>query len=121
MTQQIDDNGAIDSTRDTPLALENLFGLLELISEQGSGGLGQFIPLEEMFVLKKTFPVDKVIIAQDSLGRFINKIQPGAYKSLTKVDFKALDACSLQPIGVYGSQQSVVSFFLDFGIVDDEQ
>ena len=65
--------------------------------------------------------VDKIIIAQDSLGRFINKIQPGAYKSLTKVDFKSLDARLLQPIGVYGSRQSIVSFFLNFGIVDSEQ
>jgi len=69
----------------------------------------------------RQFLVDKIIIAQDSLGRFINKIQPGAYKSLTKVDFKALDTGFLQPIGVYGSQESIVSFFLDFGIVDDEQ
>ena len=101
---------------------QNLFCLLELISEQGSGGLGQFIPLkEEVFTLTDSLLVDKVIIAQDSLGRFINKIQPGAYKSLTKVDFKSLDARLIQPIGVYGSRHSIVSFFLDFGIVDSEQ
>jgi len=122
--QIIDDNGAIDHIPicDTSSTFQNLFCLLELISEQGSGGLGQFTPLKEVvFMLTDNFLVDKIIIAQDSLGRFINKIQPGAYKSLTKVDFKALDTHFLQPIGVYGSQQSIVSFFLDFGIVDDEQ
>lgn len=115
-------NISINSKCDIHLAFGNLFCLLELISEQGSGGLGQFTASSEFFfVLINNFPVDKIIIAQDSLGRFINKIQPGAYKSLTKVDFNALDTCSLQPVGVYGSRQSIVSFFLEFGIVDDKQ
>ncbi len=120
----IDDNGVIDHnlTYDTSLTFENLFCLLKLISEQGSGGLGQFTSLKgEIFMLTNSFLVDKIIIAQASLGRFINKIQPGAYKSLTKVDFKSLDVRFIQPIGVYGSRHSIVSFFLNFGIVDNEQ
>ncbi|KAF9525383.1 hypothetical protein CPB83DRAFT_772200, partial [Crepidotus variabilis] len=81
-----------------------LFCLLELISEQGSGGL-----------------VDKVIIAQASLSNFINKVSPGAYKSLTKVDFKVLDSFIVQPIGVYGSRESIIDFFLEFDIVNQNQ
>jgi len=51
----IDDNGAIDDI-DTSLTFQNLFCLLELISEQGGGGLGQFTPLqEEVFMLTDSF------------------------------------------------------------------
>ncbi|KAF9531678.1 hypothetical protein CPB83DRAFT_848544 [Crepidotus variabilis] len=87
-----------------PRKFENLYCLLQLISEQGSGGL-----------------VDKVIIAQDSLRDFINKISPGAYTSLTKVDFKTLDSHIVQPVGVYGSRESIADFFLEFNIVNESQ
>lgn len=63
--------------------------------------------------------VDKVIIAQDSLREFINMIRPGAYVSLTKVDFKALDQLSLRPIGVYGSKAEIVRLLLSIGAVDN--
>jgi len=66
-------------------------------------------------------PVDKIIIAQESLSKFINKVSPGAYTSLTKVDFKTLDDSIVQPIGVYGSRESIVALFLGLGIVDSEQ
>ena len=35
--------------------------------------------------------VHKIVIAQDSLGDLINVLRPGAYHSMTKIDFKALD------------------------------
>ena len=35
--------------------------------------------------------VHKVVLAQESLGELINVLRPGAYHSLTKIDFKALD------------------------------
>jgi len=44
--------------------------------------------------------VDKIIIAQDSLKRFINTIRPGAYTSVTEVDFKVLDDFAIRPVGV---------------------
>jgi len=34
--------------------------------------------------------VDKIIIAQDPLKRFIKTIRPGAYAPITEVDFKVL-------------------------------
>jgi len=65
--------------------------------------------------------VDKVIIAQKSLGRFINKLSPGSYTSVTKVDFRVLDAIGVRPIGVYGSRESIVSLLVEAGVVDDTQ
>ena len=63
--------------------------------------------------------VDKVIIAQDSLRDFINTICPGAYSSLTKVDFKALDNLAVRPIGVYGSKAEIVRLLSFIEAIDN--
>ncbi|KAL1748220.1 hypothetical protein HDZ31DRAFT_71777 [Schizophyllum fasciatum] len=76
---------------DLAQSIPRLYRILDLISEQGSGGL-----------------VDKVIIAQESLAQFLDDVSPGAYQSLTKVDFKSLDKLSVKPIGVYGSKSEIV-------------
>lgn len=64
--------------------------------------------------------VDKIIISQDSLRAFINTICPGAYASLTKVDFKALDKLTVKPIGVYGSREEIARFLSSIGAVDED-
>ncbi|KAG8930696.1 hypothetical protein FRC01_002390, partial [Tulasnella sp. 417] len=72
--------------------------------ETGSGGL-----------------VDKIIISQESLGRFINNVLPGAYTNVTKIDFARLDReASLQVVGVYGSKSEIVRFLHSLGSIDDE-
>jgi hypothetical protein len=63
--------------------------------------------------------VDKVIISQDSLQRFINAVSPGAYTSITKVDFKALDQFMIKPLGVYGSKHEIVRLLRSIDVVDD--
>jgi hypothetical protein len=63
--------------------------------------------------------VDKIIIAQDSLRAFINTICPGAYVSMTKVNFSALDRIIVKPVGVYGSKQEIVRLLLSLGVVED--
>lgn len=63
--------------------------------------------------------VDKVVIAQDSLQRFMNAISPGAYASITKVDFKMLDRFMIKPLGVYGSKHEVVKLLRSLGAIDD--
>ncbi|KAL1684093.1 hypothetical protein EV122DRAFT_200466 [Schizophyllum commune] len=83
-------------------SIPQMYRILDLISEQGSGGL-----------------VDKVIIAQDSLARFLNDVCPGAYQSLTKVDFKSLDKLSVKPIGVYGSKSEIVKLMQTTKVVND--
>ncbi|KAK0217807.1 hypothetical protein IW262DRAFT_1560097, partial [Armillaria fumosa] len=73
--------------------IPGMYRLLDLISEPGSGGL-----------------VDKIIIAQDSLKLFANDKSPGAYVSLTKVDFNVLDRFAIKPMGVYGSKEEIIRF-----------
>lgn len=65
------------------------------------------------------YKVDKIIIAQDSLKRFLNEVSPGAYMSLTKVDFKVLDKFQVKPIGIYGSKEEIVRFLVSVAVVDD--
>jgi len=49
----------------------------------------------------------------------INDIQPGAYASMTKVDFAALDSMFLKPVGIYGSKTEIVRFMQSKGVVDE--
>jgi hypothetical protein len=62
--------------------------------------------------------VEKVIIDQESLKRFINKTSPGAYVSSTKIDFRALDSANAEPIGVYGSKEKIVDLLLEVGAIE---
>ncbi|KAI0246219.1 hypothetical protein BJV78DRAFT_1286673 [Lactifluus subvellereus] len=83
--------------------VKGMYRLLDLIGESGSNGY-----------------VDKVIIAQDSLQRFINAVSPGAYASITKVDFKTLDRLMMKPLGVYGSKDEIVRLLQSIGAVDED-
>jgi len=62
--------------------------------------------------------VEKVTIDEESLKRFINKVSPGAYVSLTRIDFRALDNANIKPVGVYGSREIIVDLFLEVGSVE---
>ncbi|KAF8306094.1 hypothetical protein DL93DRAFT_2232719 [Clavulina sp. PMI_390] len=81
--------------------IKGMYRLLELFSEQGSGGV-----------------VDKIIISQDSVGRLVEQFYPGAYSSVTKIDFSALDQVTLKPIGLYGSIPPLVDFMFELGVFD---
>ncbi|KAI9455150.1 hypothetical protein BJY52DRAFT_1224767 [Lactarius psammicola] len=85
-----------------PCPVKGMYPLLDLITEQGSSGL-----------------VDKIIIAQESLQEFINALSPGAYSSITKVNFKILDNVVLKPFGIYGSKEEIVRFLREINAVDD--
>ncbi|KAI6032571.1 hypothetical protein F5J12DRAFT_779054 [Pisolithus orientalis] len=78
-----DDMDVDDYHLDLASSVRGLYRILDLITEQGSGGL-----------------VDKIIISQNSLKAFINLVCPGAYASITKVDFKALDNYIMKPVGL---------------------
>ena len=65
------------------------------------------------------FIVDKIVIAQQSLQAFINALSPGAYSSITKVNFKKLDNRTLKLLGVYGSKEEIVRFLREINAVDD--
>ncbi|KAF8545717.1 hypothetical protein OG21DRAFT_1491997 [Imleria badia] len=84
--------------------IKGMYRILDLVSEQGSGGL---------------VSVDKIIIAQNSLKAFINSVCPNAYLSMTKVNFKALDKYIIKPVGVYGSKEEIVRFLLELAAIDE--
>jgi hypothetical protein len=60
------------------------------------------------------------VIAQESLGRLINKIYPGAYRSMTKISFSDLDKLLLRPTGVYGSKTEIIKLLTSLGMVDNQ-
>ena len=62
--------------------------------------------------------VDKIIISQSSLEAFVNSVCSGAYSSMTKVNFKALDNFVIKPVGVYGSKEEIVRFLFELGAID---
>lgn len=72
-----------------------------------------------MVLIKPYHVVDKVIIDQESFRKLVNTLCPGAYVSLTKVNFKALDKLTIKPIGVYGSKMQIVSLLLSLKVLDE--
>jgi hypothetical protein len=100
-----------------------MYRLLDLIVESGSNGYGKShslgIKLIGLYGLMPYITVDKVVIAQDSLQRFINSLSPGAYASIAKVDFKTLDRLMMKPLGVYGSKDEIVRLLRSIGAVDE--
>jgi hypothetical protein len=97
-----------------------MYCLLDLITEQGSSGLGNSSSSTVGFLALMGLIVDKIVIAQESLQTFINALSPGAYSSITKVNFKMLDNFLLKPIGVYGSKEEIVRFFRQIHAVNDD-
>ena len=103
---------------DKRATVKGMYPLLNLITEQGSGGLGNPV-LYHNFAYAQNLQVDKIVIAQESLREFINALSPGAYSSITKVNFKILDDLVLKPFGVYGSKEEIVKFLGGIKAVDD--
>jgi hypothetical protein len=79
-----------------------------------------FFKSEGMVCLTCILAVDKIVIAQVELSRFLNELYPGAYTSLTKVDYNALDSVPVRPIGVYGSKSEIVRFLRALNAIDAE-
>ncbi|CAE6339205.1 unnamed protein product [Rhizoctonia solani] len=90
------------ATDDIVFNLPTLFRLLDLYQEQGSGGL-----------------VEKVLIDQDCLRRLLNTLLPGSYESVSKIDFKALDKCTIKPLGIYGSKPEILRFLSEINCLND--
>ncbi|KAI5998966.1 hypothetical protein F5J12DRAFT_928807 [Pisolithus orientalis] len=78
---------------------------------QGSGGLGMISSAMTRLALMPS-EVDKIIISQNSLKTFINTISPGAYASMTKVNFRMLDQSTIKPVGIYGSKEEILYLIL---------
>ncbi|KDQ16740.1 hypothetical protein BOTBODRAFT_53828 [Botryobasidium botryosum FD-172 SS1] len=82
---------------------KGMYRLLELYREQGNGGL-----------------VDKILISQSSIKALINHVSPGAYASMTKIDFAALDQMNIKPLGIYGSKSEIVKLLEETDVVDGQ-
>ncbi|KAI0052043.1 hypothetical protein FA95DRAFT_1618925 [Auriscalpium vulgare] len=95
------------SANDMAKTIKGMYRVLDLIAEEGSGVQSGF--------------VNKIIIAQNTLQNFVNTLAPGAYSSLTKVNFKALDQLVIKPIGIYGSKEELVRFLVSISAIDDVQ
>ncbi|QRW13378.1 E3 ubiquitin-protein ligase TRIP12 [Ceratobasidium sp. AG-Ba] len=80
----------------------NLFRLLDLIDEHGSGGI-----------------VEKIVIDQNSLHRLLNTVQPGSYDSVSKINFKSLDNLSIKAIGLYGIRSEIIKYLRQARCLDD--
>ena len=101
-------------------SIKGMYRILDLTSEQGSGGLGEYSTQTGVLVLiVDLVSVDKIIISQNSLEAFINHVCPGAYVSMTRVNFKALDDYTIKPVGVYGSKEELVRFLLQLGVIEE--
>ena len=103
--------------------IKGMYCLLELISEPERNGPGEkpsFMGETFHALIQYILRVDKVIIAQDTLQRFINAISPGSYKSTTKIDFQRLDELKIQPLGIYGCKDEIVRLLLSLGAVDEK-
>ncbi|CAE6502261.1 unnamed protein product, partial [Rhizoctonia solani] len=84
-------------------SVPNLFRLLDLVDEHGSGGI-----------------VEKIVIDQNSLHRLLNIVHPGSYDSVSKINFRVLDQqLSIKPIGVYGIRQEIIKFLRQAHYIDE--
>ena len=46
-------------------------------------------------------------------------LSPGAYSSITEVNFKILDDFGLKPFGIYGLKEEIVRFLHEIKTTDD--
>ncbi|KAG8744092.1 Vacuolar protein sorting-associated protein 13A [Ceratobasidium sp. 414] len=81
----------------------NLFRLLDLVDEHGSGGI-----------------VEKMVIDQASLHRLLNTVQPGSYDSVSKINFKSLDKLSIKATGLYGIRSEIVKYLKQARCLSDD-
>ncbi|KAG8962042.1 hypothetical protein FRC05_005629 [Tulasnella sp. 425] len=79
-----------------------LYRLLDLFSERGSNG-----------------SFEKVVIDHSSMGDAMNALRDGSYKTISRINFAALDTISVKPIGIYGSKSAIVQFLRHLGVVDE--
>ena len=61
--------------------------------------------------------MEKVIIDQESLNGFIDKISPGAHVSSRNIDLQGLDNARIKPVGVYGSKERIADLLLQVGAI----
>ncbi|KAG9124992.1 hypothetical protein FRC07_009436 [Ceratobasidium sp. 392] len=103
-TSLFGNEGASGPTKEDVLSkLPNVFRLLDLYQEIGSGGL-----------------VEKMIVDQQSLHRLLNTMSPGSYELPWKINFKLLDQLAIKPIGLYGCKSEIIKFLRGVNCLNEE-
>jgi hypothetical protein len=54
--------------------------------------------------------VDKIVVHSEGFAACANFLSPGSHKSLTKVDYRALNNASLSVVGLYGKREVLIDF-----------
>ncbi|KAG8740983.1 hypothetical protein FRC10_003489 [Ceratobasidium sp. 414] len=79
--------------KDPLTKLPHIYRLLKLVQEFEPGG-----------------EVERIVIDQDSLGHLLNKLLPGSYTSISKINLTALDELNIKPLGLYGIESEIIKF-----------
>ncbi|KAG9042498.1 hypothetical protein FS837_010773 [Tulasnella sp. UAMH 9824] len=78
--------------------IPRLFRLLDLVSDRN---------------------IEKIIIDHDSMGAAMNTLRDGTYKTISKINFAALDGVSINPVGLYGSKSALTQTLVTLEAVDE--
>lgn len=78
--------------------IPGLFRLLDLVSDKN---------------------IEKIIIDHDSMGAAMNALRDGSYKTISKINFAALDGVSINPVGLYGSKSALTQTLVTLGAVEE--
>ncbi|CAG8529874.1 17251_t:CDS:10, partial [Acaulospora morrowiae] len=83
--------------------IPNLYRLLDLSNDEGSNGL-----------------VDKIIISKESLKEFCNKMVPSSFKSISDINYSALDSVPVNLVGCYGNHVLIAKLLYKEHIIDEK-
>ncbi|KAG9077767.1 hypothetical protein FS749_010308 [Ceratobasidium sp. UAMH 11750] len=89
--------------RDPLTKLSHMYRLLKLVQEFEPEGA-----------------VEKIVIDQDSLGHLLNKLLPGSYESISKINLTALDKLNIKPLGLYGIEPEIINFLKGVKCLSDK-
>ncbi|CAG8580452.1 9136_t:CDS:10, partial [Acaulospora colombiana] len=100
--------------------IKGCYRLIKLVVDDGLGDSGEpESKVPERNVLT-CLAVQKTIVDQESIRRYIDVVSPGSYRSTSRIDFNGLDKLTMKPRGVYGSISSLVTFLLNIDSIDSE-
>lgn len=53
------------------------------------------------------------------MGAAMNTLRDGSYKTISKINFAALDGASINPVGLYGSKSALTQTLMTLDVVDE--
>jgi hypothetical protein len=115
--------------------IQGMYRLLDLVNEEGSGGIGKSNLLSTHWVsralqwtksslIKSLWLHSPIPCIPDPTGQTFRFV--AGYSSMTifliplKIDFHALDTHTIRPLGIYGSSSAIVKFLDELGKLDQD-